>query len=274
LNLSQGLGAALIGLGGGLIVGLLVGALLLASDDGSTAAVITTESPNPRRTPTPEPTEKPEPAPTESPDWEPCDKPGLCAFLETLDERLAATDVDGVMELIEFVPNQCRAPGTELLQGTFPIECRDWPYDDPVPTAGFAALDSQGVPTSRWAIRETLEAFIEGRETDCAGETGRIERRLRVVVKPPSASQYWSGEVTLLLGAPLDCQPVIDPDSGQRFVFAVRPNESGVWQIEAVLEVAFDHCAHSVYNFGGDIRYYPLDAGPPRIQGLPVCKED
>jgi len=274
LNLSQGLGAALVGLGGGLIVGLLVGALLLAGDDGSTAAVSSTQSPAPRRTATPEPTQKAEPAPTESPEWEPCSKPGLCAFLETLDERLTARDVNGVMELIEFVPNQCGTPGTELLQGTFPIECRDWPYDGPVPTAGYAALDRQGIPTSRWAIREKLEGFIDGRETDCAGETTGIERRVRVVVAPPSISQYWSGEVTLLLGAPLDCVPVIDPDSGQRLVFAVRPNESGVWQVEAILEVAFDHCEHSLYNFGGEIRYYPLDEGPPRVAGLPVCLED
>ena len=274
MNLSQGLGAALVGLGVGLIVGLLVGALLLAGDDGSTAAVSSTQSPAPRRTATPEPTQKAEPAPTESPEWEPCSKPGLCAFLETLDERLTARDVNGVMELIEFVPNQCGTPGTELLQGTFPIECRDWPYDGPVPTAGYAALDRQGIPTSRWAIREKLEGFIDGRETDCAGETTGIERRVRVVVAPPSISQYWSGEVTLLLGAPLDCVPVIDPDSGQRLVFAVRPNESGVWQVEAILEVAFDHCEHSLYNFGGEIRYYPLDEGPPRVAGLPVCLED
>lgn len=272
MNLSQGLGAALIGIGGGLIVGLLVGALLLSSDDSqSTAAVeaprTATPKPSPTRTAVPEQ----KPAPTEAPDFDPCETPGLCAFLETLDKRLAAEDVDGVMELIEFVPIACDSPDAQLNEGTYPIECRDWPFDNPVPTAGFAPFDSQGFPTSRWVVREKLEEFITGKESDCSGDTEGIERRIRVVVDPVDPKLYWNGQIAVLLGAPLDCQPVIEVDSGQRFAFALRPNASGVWQIESMTEVAYDRCEDSFYRYVGEIRYYPLGVGPPKYAGPQVC---
>jgi hypothetical protein len=274
LNVSRAIGAILVGLGAGLLVGMAVGAVLLASDDNSpTAAVGSEQSPSPTAagTPTRSPVPEPKPAPTEAPEFDPCESPGLCEFLQTLDERLVAQDVDGVMELIEFVPIVCGSPESQLNEGTYPIECRDWPYDDPVPTAGYAPFDSQGFPTSRWMVREKLEAFITGRESDCNGDRDGIQRRVRVVVAPPDPKVYWNGEIAVLLGAPLDCQPVIETDSGQRYAFALRPNGAGVWQVEAITEVAFDRCEDSFYRYVGEIRYYPLGVGPPRYAGPRVC---
>ena len=271
MNLSQGLGAALIGLGGGLLVGLVVGAILLAGDDNQPTAVGSEASPTPTRSPSPRPTRSAAPAPTDAPDFDPCETPGLCAFLETLDERLAAEDVDGVMELIEFVPIACDSPAAQLNEGTYPIECRGWPFDDAVPTAGYAPFDSQGFPTSRWAVREKLEEFITGKESDCSGDTEGIERRIRVVVDPVDPKLYWNGQIAVLLGAPLDCQPVIEVDSGQRYAFGLRPNESGVWQIESMMEVAYDRCEDSFYRYVGEIRYYPLGVGPPKYAGPQIC---
>ena len=273
MNLSQGLGAILIGLGGGLIVGLLVGALLLASDDSQSNAVggVTTVTASPKLSPTRSPQPDQRPAPTEAPDFDPCETPGLCAFLETLDERMAAEDVDGVMELVEFVPIECGSPESQLDAGTYPIECRDWPFEDPVPTAGLAPFNAQGFPTSRWGVHEKLEEFIKGKESDCNGEREGIERRVRVVVDPVDPKLYWNGQIAVLLGAPLDCQPVIEVDSGQRYVFALRPNESGVWQIESMTEAAYDRCEDSFYRHVGDIRYYPLGEGPPTYSGPYVC---
>lgn len=113
---------ALIGVGSGLIAGLLVGALLLSGDDQPSTAIGSTQSPSPSPTPKPKATPRLEPAPTESAGWEPCDRPGLCEFLETLDNRLAARDVDGVMELFKFVPYKCGSPETQLPDGIFPID--------------------------------------------------------------------------------------------------------------------------------------------------------
>jgi hypothetical protein len=272
LTFSRALGAALIGLGGGLLVGLTIGAILLSgSDNGSTSAAVATRTPVPRRTPEPTATRPPRPAPTETAAWDPCAKPGLCEFLETLDERLAARDLDGVMELVKFVPMQCGSPATQLGHGVFPLECRDWPYGEPVPTAGFGERDSQGVPTSRWAVRNQLDGFVSGRESDCLGDSQGIQRRIRVIANPPNPEFYWNGEVALLLGAPLDCLPTIDPESGQRMIFNLRPNETGVWQIESILEVAFDHCDSPYTRYFNDIRYYPFGVGRPSFTGPQVC---
>jgi hypothetical protein len=246
---------------------------LISSDDSQpNAAAGSTRSPTPSPSPTPgpTPTPRPEPAPTETAGWEPCERPGLCAFLETLDKRLAAQDVDGVMELIKFVEYTCGSPETELNEGTYPIECRDWPYDDPVPTAGFATIDAQGFPTSRWVVRDHLEEFITGKESDCGGERDGIERRVRVVVSPPDPELYWTGEVAVLLGAPLICRPIIEVESGERYVFNLRSSGSQ-WQVESIIEVAYDRCEDSFYRYAGDIRYYPLGEGVPNFSGPQVC---
>jgi hypothetical protein len=272
MTASRAIGAALIGLGGGLLVGLLVGALLLSSDENSTtSAAVPTRSPRPTRTAEPTATRPPRPAPTETAGWDPCTKPGLCDFLETLDARLTSRDLDGVLDLVEFVPMQCGSPETQLGHGVFPLECRDWPYNEPVPTVGFAQRDSQGVPTSRWAMRDHLDSFVTGRESDCLGETQGIQRRIRVIANPPNPEFYWNGEVALLLGAPLDCVPTIDPESGERFVFNVRPNEAGTWQIESMIEVAFDSCDSPYTRYFNDIRYYPFGSGRPQFTGPQVC---
>jgi hypothetical protein len=275
LNNSKTFGAILIGLGAGLLVGLVVGAIVLSGDDNNPTAAVGNEEPTRTATPTPEPeptrTPTADPVPTETAGWEPCDKPGLCPFLETLDKRLASQDLDGVMSMIDFVQTQCGSPETELPEGTYPIECREWPYSDAVPTAGFAEIDSQGFPMSRWAIREKLEEFVTGRESDCSGDRERVERRVRVVVSPPDPTLYWNGEVAILLGAPLECQPIIEPDSGQRYVFNLRPDDSGAWKVQSMFEIYYDQCEDSFYRYVGDIRYYPLDAGPPNIPLGRVC---
>ena len=263
MNPSQGLGWALIGVGAGLIAGLLVGALLLSGDSQSSTAIGSTQSPKPSPTPKPKATPRLEPAPTESAGWEPCDRPGLCDFLKTLDDRLVARDVNGVMELFKFVPYQCGSPETQLPDGIFPIECRDWPYDEAVPAAGFKPIDKQGFPTSRWVVRDLLDKFITGEESDCNGDTEGIERRVRVVVRPLDPRLYWTGEVAVLLGAPLPCQPIIEPESGARYVFNLRSSGASQWQVESIVEVAFDRCE---YRYAGGIRYYPLDQGPPGAQ--------
>jgi hypothetical protein len=260
---------ALIGLGPGLIAGLLVGALLLSGNDQASTAAGGTKSPTPSPTQKPEATQKLKPAPTESAGWEPCEKPGLCDFLKILDNRLAARDLDGVMELIKFVPYQCGSPQTQLKEGTYPIECRDWPYDDAVPAAGFAPFDAQGFATSRWVVRDHLEEFITGEESDCAGDKEGIERRVRVVLSPPDLTLYWHGEVAVLLGAVLTCRPFIEPESAQRYVFNLRPSGGSQWQVESMIEVAYDRCQDSIYRFPGKLRYYPLGEGPP--QGPHVC---
>jgi hypothetical protein len=174
------------------------------------------------------------------------------------------------MELVKWVDYECGSPETQLDDGIHPIECRAWPYEEPVPAAGFAPIDGQGFPTSRWVVRDHIEEFMTGKESDCAGEQDGIERRVRVVVAPPDPTLYWRGEVALLLGAPLTCQPIIEPESGERYVFNLR-SSGNTWQIESIMEVAFDRCEDSFYRYAGDIRYYPLDEGPPP-QGRPsVC---
>ena len=131
------------------------------------------ESPTPRRTATPEPTAKPQPAPTESAGLGPVREARSLRVPGDAGRAARRTGREWRHGADRVRPEPLRhSRKRDLSQGTFPIECRDWPYDDPVPTAGFAALDRQGNPTSRWAIRETLEAFIKGRESDCAGETG------------------------------------------------------------------------------------------------------
>ena len=263
MNPSQGLGWALIGVGSGLIAGLLVGALLLSGDGQSTTAIGSTQSPSPSPTPKPKATPRLEPAPTESAGWEPCERPGLCDFLKTLDNRVAARDVNGVMELFKFVPYQCGSPETQTPDGIFPIECRDWPYDDAVPAAGFRPINAQGFPTSRWVIRDLLDEFITGEESDCDGDKEGIERRVRVVVRPLDPRLYWTGEVALLLGAPLTCRPIFEPETGQRYVFNLRSSGASQWQVESIVEVAFEPCE---YLYAGGLRYYPLDQGPPGSQ--------
>jgi len=212
-----------------------------------------------------------EPAPTETAEWDPCSKPGLCDLLETLDQRLRGQNVDGVMDLIEFVPYVCGTPETQLNEGIYPIECRDWPYSEPVPAMGFAPRDEQGFPTSRWVVRDALEEFITGSESDCAGDREGIERRVRIIVSPPDPTLYWNGEISALLGAPLDCVPTIEVDSGQRYVFNLRPNASGQWKVQSILEVAYDRCEDSFYRYVGEIRYYPLGEGAPQVSGPRVC---
>ena len=242
-----------------------MGALLLSSDNSKSTSAVEA-SPTPSPTPKPEATPRQEPAPTESAGWEPCDKPGLCDFLKTLDERLSARDVNGVMELIKFVPYQCGSPQTQLKEGTYPIECRDWPYDDAVPTAGFAPIHAQGFPTSRWALRDHLEEFITGEESDCSGDKEGIERRVRAVVSPPDPRLYWSGQVQVLLGASLTCEPIIKPGSAQRYVFNLRSSGGSQWQVESIFELEYDRCKDSLYRYAGELRYYPLDQGPPGPQ--------
>jgi len=257
-----------------LIAGLLVGGLLLSGDDRPSTAVGSTQSPTPSPTSKPQVTPKLEPAPTNSTSWEPCDRPGLCAFLETLDERLAAQDVNGVMELIKFVPYQCGSPETQLKEGTYPIECRDWPYNHAVPTAGFAPLDELGFPTSRWAVREQLEEFITGEESDCAGEKEGVDRRVRLLIATPDPTLYWTGEVTVLLGAALTCVQVIEPASGQRYVFNLRSSGASQWQVESMIEVAYDLCKNSFYRYIGELRYYPLNEEPPGSRLCVVAKDN
>jgi hypothetical protein len=248
----------------------LVGALLLSGDEPSTA-VGSTKSPTPSPTAKPKETPRQEPAPTESAGWEPCDKPGLCDFLETLDGRLASQDVNEVMKLIKFVPYRCGSPETYLEEGTYPIECRDWPYDDPVPTAGFASAATQGFPTSRWTIRDRLDEFISGEESDCGGEKEGTKRQVRAVLSPHDPTQYWSGEVAVLLGSSLTCQPIIKPASAQRYVFNLRSSAGNQWQVESIYEVNYTGCERTIYRYSGELRYYPLDQGPP---GPQACFEN
>ena len=115
----------------------------------------------------------PSPLPTETATWDPCTRPGLCDFLETLDGRLLARNVDGLMDMIHFESTQCGTPETELFEGVFPVECRDWPFSQPIPTAGYSEREESGYPVSRWAIRRNLEVFLEGSESDCSGNSTR-----------------------------------------------------------------------------------------------------
>jgi hypothetical protein len=257
----------MIGLGAGLLLGILVGALLLAEDSGAPAPAAVAQTPAPA-TDTPKPTPEPAPLPTESPDWEPCAKPGLCDFIDKLNGRVLAQDVDGVMALVEFDEMQCGSAETQQYEGIFPLECRDWPYDDPIPTVGYAQQDRAGHPVSRWAVRDELDGFISSKETDCSGEQVETERRVTIVISPPDPTLYWNGEVSLLVGARLDCIPAFDADGSQRYLFNLRPNEAGDWKIESIVEVPFDTCDHPYYRAAGvELRYYPLDEGPPVIAG-------
>ena len=263
---SRILGAIMIGLGTGLIAGVLIGAILLAEDANTPDPAAGSEKTPAPKTETPVATPEPAPLPTESPEWDPCSKQWLCDFLDRLDGRLRAHDVDGVMGLIKFDEMRCGTPETQQYEGIFPIECRDWPYDDPIPTVGYAQQDRAGHPVSRWAVRDELGRFIIGSESDCAGEQVDTERGVTVIVLPPDPTLYWNGEVSLLIGARLDCIPAFAADDSQRYLFNLRPNESGEWQIESIVEVPFDTCDHPYYRAAGvELRYYPLGSGPPAI---------
>jgi len=263
----------LICLVGGLVGGIVVGAAVIAGDDDSstTSPAASNDATN---TVTDSPTPDPSPLPTETAGWDPCATAGLCDFIERLDQRLAAGNLDGVMEMIEFIPMQCGTPEVELFEGIFPVECRDWPFSEAVPTAGYSERDSSGYPVSRWALRKNLEEFLDGSESDCLGDTEDIERRVTLVVAPPDPTLYWNGQIALLIGPPLDCFPTFELDSGRRLAFNLRSNASGEWQIESIVEVAFNDCEDAFYRYVGEIRYYPLGDGRPIIQGSPVCPEN
>ena len=130
--------------------------------------------------------------------------------------------------------------------------------------AGFRPINGQGWPTSRWVIRDGLEEFITGEESDCAGENEGIDRRVRVVVSPPDPRLlYWPGEVAVLLGASLTCEPIFEPETGPRYAFNLRSSGGGQWQVESIYGFDYDRCE---YLYAGRLRYYPLDQGPPGPQ--------
>ena len=164
----------------------------------------------------------------------PVQRPGLCDFLETLDGRLLARNVDGLMDMIQFESTAVRHAGDGAFEGDFPDgmpRLAVQPSRFPPPVTPARGVRVPGEPMGDPA--ETSRSSSKGQSPTVRGNTEEIERGITLVVLPPDPELYWTGEIALLLGPPLDCFPTFDPDSGERIVFNLREN-GGQWQIEAI----------------------------------------
>lgn len=223
-------------------------------------------------TPTPSPEASPEPdgdgsippdffeMPPEDAGWNPCDTAGLCEFAAELDAALQSRNADAILQKMQWVDIDCNSEDSVFSGfGVYPVECRSWPFDTPIPTIGLGRPESEGFPASQWDIYETLSSYAVAAEADCGGNQAKVEVRVRAIISPPDPDFYWTGEKTVMIGPPLGCRLYVpNPTSGDPYTLALNRDESGSWVITSMLAAATGPQYLKSAFYTDEFRTYPL----------------
>jgi hypothetical protein len=197
----------------------------------------------------------------ESADWDPCGLDGLCDFVTNIDSAIQAGDLGPILGATDWKSIHCGTAESDFGEwGIQPTECRDWPLAEPIPAILVGLAGSEGSLVSRSHLRGDLEEWVAMNSAlGCTGSTSPTG--VRAVIESPDSTFVYAGEVSLILGPPIDCEgrPATFP---VHYLLSLR-SDPGHWVIQAFLRMGGagilmpSRGDHQLYV--KQFRYYPLN---------------